>query len=237
MRKSVVYFWVPTALLAFAGLANVLDVPIHGSGMAREGWLAISAVFALWSWGVAALGLPPGGRNLNGSVGKAVLLGSAVSLMWTVVWLLLPAWALLKLVSLLAFAPVMAWRWGKAGRRAHALGAWMGWALVLCLLSTWLVASPWRLGRLVKSVWPAQPDLLGTHFPWGQMMDALAAIGKTGGGFSDVPPVLTQVDDATWWLRVGADFGWLPMGVAASAVVLAWIVLTACWPVARWAID
>lgn len=218
---------IPLLGLTVLLIASTLgDALMPSRTVPREALALVCALFALLTWRRVALGPVPW-RRPPFFKGSELLGGAMVAMLWSMLWLLLPAWGLLKLVSLLAFVPVMAWRWGSAGRRDHALGVWLGWGSVLCFVSTWLVSSPWRLERLVSSVWPAQPDLLGKHFAWGKLMDALAALSETGAGRLGMPPVLTQVDDAGWWLRVGADFGWVFACLAASALVLVWFLLTA----------
>lgn len=168
-------------------------------------------------------------RSWFGAFGVGAWLACA----WTLVWLLLPAWGLLKVVCLALFAPVMAWRWQRSGRAAHALGAWLGWGLGGLLAALATLANPWPRWRLLEGLWPTgEPDLYAKHHAWSQLMEALTALSPMGGGSGSVVPlVLTRVDDAAWLLHVGTGFGWLAMGWLAmgwlaSAVVLFWLLLT-----------
>lgn len=219
-------WWIPPAIVVLLGLANhYADWYLLG-GWGRDFLTLGCAMFALWAWRGLALA-PMGRRSESQRPNWGFLVGALLSGAWMLAWLLLPAWGLLKVVGVALFAPVLAWRWQQAGRKAQAAGAWIGWVLALGGLLVWLLAGEWRLERLVHSVMPHRPGLMGAHYAWGWMMEALGALSPLGGGWSGVPPVLTLVDDAAWLLRVGAGLGWLPMGLLAGGLVLLWLLLAA----------
>lgn len=221
-------WWVPLVLLVLLALINRYTDWYMAEGWGRQGLTLGCALLAVWAWGHLALAPPPAQRLTRRLRCWAFVLGAWWAGAWTLVWLLLPAWGLLKVVSLGLFAPVSAWRWWCAGRRLLAAGAGVGWVFGLLVIAVTMLANPWRRERLLDGVWPVgDPDLYGKHYAWGRLMEALAALSPTGGGWSAVPPVLTRVDDAAWLLRVGTGFGWVPMGLLAAALVLGWLLLTA----------
>lgn len=219
-------WWIPLFLLVLLALLNRQTAWYLEGGWGREGVTLVGALLALWAWHGAALAPPPpptcaaARRPL-----RADLTGIWLGLTWSGVWVLLPAWGLLKVVCLATYVPVMAWRRHKAEQRAHAWGLLIGWLVSLGGVLFGLLANPWRAERLLQAVWPSEVDRHGAHFAWSRLMEALAALSPTGGGWSGVPPVLTQVDDAARLLRLGASFGWVPMALLGCSVVLLWLLV------------
>lgn len=156
-----------------------------------------------------------------------MLADGAFGIAWTLVWLVLPVWALLKALGLLLFVSTMAWRWRGMGRTGVSPGLWVGWLLGLAVVFWMLFAKPWPRQRLLHSLGVYGPDILGSHYAWSRLMAALTELRPLGGGWSSVHPVLTQVDDSAWLLRVGVSLGWVPMALLGSAVVLGWLLLAA----------
>lgn len=214
--------WVPLLLLADLWLLHRFVDWQTTLALFRGVVTLECALLGVWVWRGVALAPPAPRRHLGRWRGGPLMAGAWLAAAWTLVWLLLPAWGLLRAVGLALFAPVMAWRWWRAGRRSLAAGAWLGWCLGGCKAALLVLARPFGLERTLHAVWPVEPDRHGAHFEWSRLMEALAALSPTGGGWSAVPPVLTRVDDAGWLLRVGIGFGWVPMAVLGCALVLWW---------------
>ena len=170
-------WWVPLVLLVLLALINRYTDWYLAAGWGRQGLTLGCALLAFWAWSRIALAPPPTQRLESRLRCWAFGLGAWWVGAWTLVWVLLPAWGLLKVVGVGLFAPVMAWRWWRAGRRLFAAGAGVGWALGVLVATLAMLANPWRRWRLLEGLWPAgDPDLYGKHYAWGQLMEALAAL-------------------------------------------------------------
>lgn len=218
-------WWAPLVLLVALALLNRQTQWHMATGWARDGLTFVCASTALWAWRALALAPPLPCRRDQGAAFRWPMVGAWQGIAWTWVWVLLPAWGLLKLVSIALFVPVMAWRECRANRRRRAMALVLGWCVACGSVLLWWMARPFAVERWQHSVWPVDVDRHGTHHAWARLMDALVALSPTGGGWSGVPPVLTRVDDAAWLLRAGAAFGWVPMAVLGCSTVLLWLLV------------
>jgi cell division protein FtsI (penicillin-binding protein 3) len=214
-------------LVAFLALQLLEPLQRLLGSVPRSLLMVAAALFFLWAWQCVAFGPLPRRWMLNSSRFKAMAFGATAGFLWSSVWLLIPVWGLLKLVGLLTIAPVMGWRWQRSGRPVAAWGVWVGWILGLGLVCLAMFANPWRLERFFHSLGVGELDTKGWHYQWDRLMDALSGLSPMGGGWSGVPPVLTRGDDAAWLLRLGANLGWIPMGLMAIGLVLIWLFFAA----------
>lgn len=194
------------------------------AGVPRQGWLMLSACVVLLAWWQVLFNDVPPPDKLPRPF-RSFGLGAWAALAWGCVWLALPAWGLLKLTNLLAFAPVLAWQCHRAGKQAKAAGIWLGYLLSALLAAFVVLVHQWQAGRFLQAGWPARLDVQGPHYEASQLMNTLAALKAWGTTHVQVPPVLANGDSGAWWLRVGVAWGWVPMGLLAVGAVLCWVAL------------
>lgn len=218
--------WFPAVLLVtwVLGRAGGRAWWEGAAGMPRQGWLMLSACVVLLAWWQVVFNDEPPPDKLPRPLWSFGL-GAWAALAWGCMWLALPAWGLLKLANLLAFAPALAWQWHRAGRQAKAAGVWLGYVLSGLLATFVVLVHPWQAGRFLQAVWPARLDVQGPHYEASQLMNTLAALKAWGPAVVQVPSVLVSGDSGAWLLHVGVAWGWVPMGVCTVAAMLCWVAL------------